>query len=82
MTSNSDDAPGAPKSPANYANYLQVGYNAVEFVLVFGEYRRAESVPRFHAEIVTSPIYAKAFLQLLEASVRKYEAEYGPLPEE
>lgn len=82
MTPNSDDPSDDTRIPPKYVNYLQVGYNAVEFVFAFGEYRRNEPSPRFLQQLVTNPIYAKAFLGLLDASVRKYEAEYGPLPED
>jgi Protein of unknown function (DUF3467) len=62
-----------------YANYLEVGHNAFEFYLDFGN-RRPENSISFHSGIVTSPGYAVAFLEVLEEAVRKYRASYGPIP--
>ncbi len=82
MAHESDDGTGGVNEPPKYVNYLQVGHNAVEFLFAFGEQRRDETYPRIYQTLITNPIYAKAFLVLLESSVRKYEAEFGPLPEE
>ena len=62
-----------------YANYLEVGHNAFEFYLDFGQ-NRPEDSTRFHSGIVTSPGCAVAFLAVLEDAVRKFRAAYGPIP--
>lgn len=60
-----------------YANYFEVGHNAVEFLLDFGQlYSEGESA-QLHSRIVTSPAYAKAMLRTLEESVHRYENEFG-----
>jgi hypothetical protein len=59
-----------------YANYLEVGSNAVEFMLDFGQYVEsgpAETIVR----IFTSPAYAREFLAVLRQAVENYEARYG-----
>jgi Protein of unknown function (DUF3467) len=68
-----------------YANYLEVGHNAFEFLLDFGQHY-AESAPgkvgeaRLHTRIVTSPVYARAFLEILEDSINRYERAFGAIP--
>lgn len=64
-----------------YANYFKIGYNAFEFVLDFGQlYSQGENA-RFHSRIITNPLYAKTFLQLLQESIEQYEATFGQISE-
>jgi hypothetical protein len=58
-----------------YANHFQVGHNAFEFVLDFGVASPEEAEPRMHSRVITSPTLAGAFADLLEQSLREYEAE-------
>jgi hypothetical protein len=67
---------------AAYANFFKVGHNAVEFVLDFGQQYSSLEDPRLHTRIVTSPVYAKAFLSLLSVSVERYEEVFGPIATE
>ncbi|NGZ96720.1 MAG: hypothetical protein CV089_11460 [Nitrospira sp. WS110] len=62
-----------------YANYAQVGYNAAEFVLDFGQLHPPTDTPHFHIRIITTPVYAKAFLETLLVSLQRYEEEYGEI---
>lgn len=69
----------APKSEgmsARYTNCFRVGYNAVEFVVDFGESydERGETM---HTRIVTSPTYAADLLEVLRKSLREYERTFG-----
>ena len=65
-----------------YANYFKVGHNAVEFLLDFGQlYSESEKAQR-HTRIVTSPIYAKALLEIIRESLDRYEQTFGPIPKE
>jgi hypothetical protein len=64
-----------------YANYFQIGHNAFEFLLDFGQsYLEAEPV-WFHTRIVTSPTYAKTLLMTLRASIDRYEQSFGTISE-
>lgn len=65
-----------------YANYFKVGYNAVEFLLDFGQFYPEGETARLHTRIVTSPAYAKALLETLRASLDRYEQTFGPVPRE
>jgi uncharacterized protein DUF3467 len=67
-----------PKEPrGEYANYLEVGHNAYEFVLHFGQAYEGDREPQVNTRIVTNPVCAKAFLETLQTSVRHFESEHG-----
>lgn len=59
-----------------YVNYFEVGHNAFEFVLDFGQCYVGNQEPQLHTRIVTSPAYAKAFLETLRESVEQYERKF------
>ena len=60
-----------------YANYFEVGYNAFEFLLKFGQFYPENGKPQLHTRIVTSPTYAKALLMTLRESIEQYEQAFG-----
>ena len=64
-----------------YANYLIVGHNAFEFVLELGQQYEGSGDPRFITRIVTAPVYAKAMLETLRASIEQFESLYGSIDE-
>lgn len=65
---------------ASYANFLVVGHNAFEFILDFGQgYLGGD--PRIHTRVVTAPVYAKAMLETLRASIGRFEVEHGAIPD-
>jgi len=69
-----------------YANYLKIGQNAFEFLLVFGHLylddALVEQEALFHTRIVTTPVYAKAFLKVLEDCIDHHERTFGVIPDE
>jgi hypothetical protein len=64
---------------AKYANYFQIGQNAVEFVLEFGQLYGDETAPLLHTRIITSPSYAKNLLTLLQHALAEHEGQFGPV---
>jgi hypothetical protein len=62
-----------------YANYLRIGSNAVEFVLDFGQQVAGDSSPEIVIRVFTTPTLAKEFLRVLQESVDSYEAVHGPI---
>jgi hypothetical protein len=74
------------KSKGCYANYLKIGQNAFEFLLVFGHLylddNLVEQEGLFHTRIVTTPVYAKAFLKVLEECIEHHERTFGVIPDE
>ena len=72
---------GGPGSPqGQYANHFEVGHNAVEFVLDFGQLYADDPGIRIHTRIITSPTYAHDLLELLRKSIDEYRLAYGPVP--
>ena len=67
---------------ARPANYLEVGFNLAEFILVFGQAYEGQGDAFLHTRLVTSPIYAKQFSDLLARSLAEYEMEYGRIGRE
>lgn len=65
-----------------YANYFKIGYNAVEFLLDFGQLYPEGKEAGLHTRIITSPIYAKALLELLRESINRHEQTFGVIPNE
>jgi hypothetical protein len=65
-----------------YANYFEVGHNAFEFLLNFGQFYPESEKAQLHTRIITSPIYAKALLEMLREAIDRYELSFGAIPEE
>lgn len=65
-----------------YANHFEIGYNAFEFILDFGQLYSSGEIPKIHTRIVTSPVYAKAFLEMLGNSLGQYERGFGAIRKE
>lgn len=64
-----------------YANYFKVGHNAFEFLFDFGQtYGQGRPGP-LHTRIITTPVYAKSLLGLLQESVDQYEQLFGTIPD-
>jgi hypothetical protein len=64
---------------ARYTNYFEVGQNALEFIMDFGQYHPDSRDPLFHTSVVTGPVYAKLLLRLLTEAVERHEATHGPI---
>ena len=72
---------GSKPLEARYANYFQVGHNAFEFLLDFGQFGEGGGTPQINLRIVTYPVYVKFLLRTLAEAVDAYEQAYGPIPE-
>jgi hypothetical protein len=61
-----------------YANHFNVGFNAFEVILQFGQsYEGTQTM--MHTRIVTSPAYADTLLQLLTQAMEQYKRSFGPI---
>ena len=76
---NENEPLAVPGLAGLYANHYQVGHNAFEFVIEFGQLYEGEPDARFHTRIVTNPKYAKDLLTLLRHSIERYENYYGAI---
>jgi hypothetical protein len=64
-----------------YANYFEIGHNAFEFLLEFGQMYFEEPEGRMHTRIVTSPMYAKRLAETLNRALCQYEQAHGRVPD-
>ena len=64
---------------AAYANYFEVGHNAFEFLIDFGQYQPEADAVTMHSRMATGPVHAKLLAQLLGDAVARFEAEYGTI---
>ena len=62
---------------AIYANYCEVGFNAYEFLIDFGQFRPEQAAIHVHSRIVSGPVQAKLFARMLSDAVARHEAEHG-----
>jgi hypothetical protein len=74
-----DQNPEGNEIAGQYANYFQVGYNAFEFVMDFGQLYEQSDNAHIHTRIITSPVYAKELLELLSDSIESYEKKFPTL---
>jgi hypothetical protein len=62
---------------AVYANYFEVGHNAFEFLIDFGQFQPDSGVVSMHTRMVTGPVHAKLLTKLLTDAIARFEAEHG-----
>lgn len=82
MSEEHKDLPQADYLEGRYANAFQVGHNAFEFLLDFGQAAPESEQPHFHTRVITSPVYAKALAATLQESIHQYEQAFGTIPQE
>ena len=68
------------KIEGKYANYFEVGHNAFEFVIDFGQHYTENEEAELCIRIITSPAYARIFQKILTESIELYEQEFHPIP--
>ena len=76
-----DPCPESSQKPkkleGKYANHFAVGYNQCEFVFDFGQSYSESDQAELYSRIITSPLYAKAFLKMLQDTVMEFESSFG-----
>lgn len=84
MNEKHEDPPEAHDLEGRYANYFKIGYNAFEFLIDFGQIYNEDEVEKvqLHTRIITSPVYAKTLLKLIQDSITQCEHTFGPIPDE
>ena len=63
-----------------YANMALIVHSKDEFIIDFALNYPGRSA-QVNSRIITSPQHAKALMKSLEKNIRRYEAQYGELPE-
>jgi hypothetical protein len=74
--------PGTSEIESRYANHLEVGQNAVEVILQFGQLFDEAETAVVHTRIVTSPFYARRFLELLQESIGRHQTDVPQIQDE
>lgn len=64
---------------ARYANYFEVGHNAYEFILDFGQYQPDTTKIQAQTRVVTGPVFAKILSNMLSQAILQFEEEHGPI---
>jgi hypothetical protein len=60
-----------------YANYFEIGNNAFEFFLDFGQTYSDEPGFKKHSRIIINPLYVKILLEVLQESMAQHEQSFG-----
>jgi hypothetical protein len=60
---------------ARYANFFQIGHNAFEFLIEFGQQEGDEG--GIHTRIYVSPQHARILANLLRDTLREHEGIFG-----
>ena len=64
---------------AGYANYFEVGHNAFEFLIDFGQIDPQRGAILINSRLAVGPTHAKLLARLLARSVTEHEAEFGAI---
>ena len=64
---------------AVYANYFEVGHNAFEFLIDFGQFQPESATVSMHSRMVAGPVHAKLLSKLLAEAILRFEAEHGEI---
>ena len=67
-----DDYPAqrlSEEREGRYANHFQIGYNAFEVILQFGQFHEGDEQAVMHTRIITCPAYAETLLNLLSQTL-------------
>jgi len=67
------------KIEGKYANYFEIGHNAFEILIDFGQYYSGTEEAEHCVRIITSPIYAKALSETLCETLIIYEKAFGTI---
>ena len=81
MSPEGEDSQRPNPLEGRYANSFQIGHNAFEFLLDFGQVSPESQQEQFHTRIITGPVYAKALLGILRESIDQYEQAFGTIPQ-
>jgi Protein of unknown function (DUF3467) len=67
--------PGRHIKEGHYANFFQIGHNASEFLIEFGQQEDGESV--FHTRIYVSPEHARILANLMMGTLAQHDRIFG-----
>lgn len=82
MASESYDSEDAGQLEGRYANYFEIGHNAFEFLLDFGQAYQQSEKAQINTRVIMSPKYAQTLYKLLGESINRYEQIFGVIPKD
>ncbi len=82
MTPEDRDLVNAVEPEGRYANYFEIGHNAFEFLLDFGQAYEEGEKAQIHTRVITSPKYAQTLRDLIGESIDQYERTFGNIPKD
>lgn len=65
------------RTEGRYANYFEVGFNGLEFVLDFGQFYQGGPRPMIHTRIVTNSVYGYALFRTLQDAIAQHREQVG-----
>ena len=81
MASNETCLPPGRALIADYANYFEVGHNAYEFLVDFGQIDPQSGVIHMNSRFAVGPTHAKLLSRLLQGAVAQFETQFGQIPD-
>jgi hypothetical protein len=64
-----------------YANDLSIEFSLSACELRFGQLAATGAAPAVHSRIVTSPVHLVTFGRVIQATIARYEARFGAIPD-
>jgi hypothetical protein len=64
-----------------YANDLSIEFSLSSCELRFGQHAASGGAPVVHSCIVTSPVHLVTFNRVIQATIDRYEARFGAIPD-
>lgn len=64
-----------------YANLAGVTHSETEFIFDFLFLQPNQPKAKLRARVISSPVHTKRFLNALQENIRRYEAQFGLIPE-
>ena len=62
-----------------YSNLQIINFSPAEFIIDFARFSPGMTKAKIHARIILNPTTAKALLNNLENSIKKYEGQFGQI---
>jgi len=64
-----------------YSNFFNMFHNPGEFVFDFGRIMPGKQEFKILSRIIMNPIHAKQFLRILTENIKRFEKNFGKIPE-
>lgn len=76
MDPSDKSSPKCHMAQGKYANHFAIGYSQHEFIFDFGQSYSEIDPAELCTRIITSPVYAKLFYEMLVKTIAEYESQF------